>query len=111
MTVQASASDNVGVASVSFQAAISDVARRHSQEMASKGALFHSSCLDCLRRHHGWLVVGENVGYAYSVSAVHNAFLNSPAHLANILGDYNRVGIGVVEGKTAQTSMSLRTPI
>jgi uncharacterized protein YkwD len=87
-----------GVASVSFQAAISDMARRHSQEMASKGALFHSSCLDCLRRHHGWMVVGENVGYASTLPQLNRAFMGSPDHRRNILCDcFTRVGIGVVK--------------
>src|SRR5207244_2769948 len=35
-------------------------------------------------------------GFGPSVGSIQNAFINSPPHRANILGDYNRVGIGVV---------------
>jgi hypothetical protein len=42
----------------------------------------------------GWEKLGENVGRGGSVSSLHQAFLDSPGHKANILGDYNYVGIG-----------------
>ncbi len=44
----------------------------------------------------GWTRAGENVGVGFDVQGLHNAFANSPGHLGNMLGDYNRVGIGVV---------------
>jgi uncharacterized protein YkwD len=85
-----------GVASVTFQTAIADIARHHSKEMVSKGALFHS-CLDCLSRNHGWQVVGENVGYASTLSQMNSGFMGSPEHRRNILCDcFTRIGIGVV---------------
>ena len=41
--------------------------------------------------------VAENVGVGYSVQALHDAFMGSTGHRANILNaSYNRVGIGVV---------------
>ena len=44
-----------------------------------------------------WRWVGENVGYGPDVATVHAAFMNSPAHKANILDrDYTEVGIGAV---------------
>ena len=36
----------------------------------------------------------ENVGFGPDTTALQNAFMNSPPHRANILGDYNRVGVG-----------------
>jgi len=36
------------------------------------------------------------VGVGGDVAALHQAFWNSPGHRANMLGDYNRVGVGVV---------------
>jgi hypothetical protein len=43
-----------------------------------------------------WALVGENIGYGFDVAGLHDAFMRSPGHKANILGKYNRVGIGVV---------------
>ncbi|MGI8758491.1 MAG: CAP domain-containing protein [Acidimicrobiales bacterium] len=47
----------------------------------------------------GWSRAGENVGCGSSaegvVGMVHRAFMASPGHRANILGDYNQVGVGV----------------
>jgi hypothetical protein len=42
----------------------------------------------------GWSQLGENVGRGGTVSSLHQAFMNSPGHRANILGEYNYVGIG-----------------
>jgi hypothetical protein len=41
-----------------------------------------------------WTRIGENVGYGTNSASLQNAFMNSTAHRNNILGDYNRVGIG-----------------
>jgi Cysteine-rich secretory protein family len=44
----------------------------------------------------GWRAIGENVGTGGAVEGLHDAFVKSPGHFANIIGNYNRVGIGVV---------------
>ena len=41
-----------------------------------------------------WRRVGENVGWGPSAQWLHTGFWNSAPHRANMLGDYNRVGIG-----------------
>jgi len=45
-----------------------------------------------------WRSAGENIGwnngYADPASAINTAFMNSPAHRANIMGNYNQLGIG-----------------
>lgn len=43
-----------------------------------------------------WQRGGENVGRGGDVLTTHNAFVASPGHLANMIGDYHRVGIGTV---------------
>lgn len=49
----------------------------------------------------GWCGYGENVGYGSSVASVHQAFLASPPHRANMLGRWNRIGVGVAtKGRT-----------
>ena len=46
-----------------------------------------------------WTKLGENVGYAWSLEQVQNAFMNSAPHRANILDwTYNKVGTGVTYG-------------
>jgi Cysteine-rich secretory protein family len=44
----------------------------------------------------GWRKGGENIGVGDDVDGIQNAFVSSPGHYANIVGDYDRVGIGVV---------------
>jgi len=41
-----------------------------------------------------WRRIGENVGWGPSAQWLHTGFWNSAPHKANMLGDYNRVGIG-----------------
>ena len=43
----------------------------------------------------GWRKGGENIGVGADVDVIQNAFVGSPGHYANIVGDYDRVGIGV----------------
>jgi uncharacterized protein YkwD len=42
-----------------------------------------------------WLHWGENVGVGPSPAVLNTAFMNSPLHRANILGDFNRIGVGL----------------
>jgi hypothetical protein len=48
----------------------------------------------------GWTRIGENIGVGADATTVNQALLNSPGHYANIMGDYNRVGIGVTTDGT-----------
>ena len=71
------------------------VAARHSARMASRHTLYHNSNLGS--EVSGWQVVGENVGYGGTVDSIHQAFMDSPAHRANILAtDYTEIGVGTV---------------
>lgn len=83
-----------GRASLALYSDLVDIARRHSQEMAAKGSIWHNPRLGSEVK--GWDVVGENVGMGPSVPDLMDAFMNSPAHRSNILDpDYNQFGIGV----------------
>jgi len=55
----------------------------------------------------GWTSIGENVGYGSSVDQVHQSFMGSSGHRANILkASYSHVGIGVVaSGGTAWVTL------
>ena len=83
-----------GLAPVESDWDLSDNARSHSNLMADRGELFHSSNLGSVTT--GWERLGENVGVGPDdVSAMHTAFMSSSAHRKNILGDFNYVGVGV----------------
>ena len=46
-----------------------------------------------------WLKLGENVGYGGDIAQVHDAYLNSPGHRANILdASYTSMGAAAVWG-------------
>ena len=83
-----------GLATLAVDNALVDVARRHSQDMADRQTLYHNDNLG--DQVSGWQSLGENVGEGGSVADVDAAFLNSPEHRENILGNYTKVGVGVV---------------
>lgn len=68
-------------------------ARNHTGDMIAEGSIFHSSNLGSAAT--GWSAMGENVGMGPNVSVLHSAFMNSSGHRANILGDYNHIGVGI----------------
>lgn len=69
------------------------LARKHSQEMAAKHSIYHNANL--ANDVSNWQAVGENVGMGGSASSIHQAFMNSAPHRANILDtDFTQVGMG-----------------
>lgn len=70
-------------------------ARNQTARMIPTGTIFHSTSAQLSSVTTGWLVLGENVGKGGSASSLHRAFMESPSHKANILGDYDQVGVGV----------------
>ncbi|MGB5657797.1 MAG: CAP domain-containing protein [Acidimicrobiia bacterium] len=82
-----------GLPPVSMHSDLVPDARSHSAEMMAAGQIYHSSNLAGVAS--GWEALGENVGAGPSVDSLHSAFMNSAGHRANILGDYNYVGVGV----------------
>lgn len=86
------------------------VARAQAARMASQSKLFHNPSLTS--DVNNWRWVGENVGYGPNAASVHIAFMNSPAHKANILDrDFSEVGIGaVVRNGRVWVAEVFRTP-
>jgi hypothetical protein len=72
---------------------LTDDARAQSASMAAKGEIFHNPNLASVTGV--WSALGENVGVGPDVSSLHAAFMASAGHRANILGDYNYIGVGV----------------
>jgi uncharacterized protein YkwD len=69
-------------------------AQAHAEAMAAQHKLFHSDLPAGIAP--GWHSLGENVGMAGSVAAVHLAFAASTPHRTNMLNaDFNQVGVGV----------------
>ena len=75
---------------------LSKVARKHTKEMIRANDLFHTTSDQLRSRVTNWRLLGENVGVGSTVDSLHTAFMNSPAHAANILhGSYKFQGVGV----------------
>lgn len=75
------------------------VAQGWTQHMAQTGDLQHNPSYST-QIPAGWRSAGENVGYAWSPKQLHDAWMNSAGHRANILSsDFNSVGLGFVVGR------------
>ena len=85
---------------LAYDAAASNVARAWAAELARSGSLRHNPNLVAEVDAYvtrSWSSLGENVGFAGNIDQVQAAYMNSPGHRNNILGNYNRVGVGSVQ--------------
>jgi uncharacterized protein YkwD len=76
-----------------------DVAQAWSAQMAESGLAHNPDLTGDLHRAGvtSWHTKGENVGYSDSPDQVHELFMASSPHRANIVDpDYTHVGIGIV---------------
>ena len=86
--------NSVGLPSLPVNIDLYLKAQAWSGQLANDQRLYHSNLAD--GNGYNWTRLGENVGYGYSIEQVHNAFMNSSGHRANILdGGFNRIGLGV----------------
>jgi hypothetical protein len=70
-------------------------AREHAARMRAAGEIYHSD--DYGSHVDGWYKMGENVGKGGNIETLHQAFMDSPGHRANILDpSYDGMGIGMV---------------
>jgi len=72
---------------------LADKAQAWSAHLAAIGHLEHSNLTSGVPA--GWEALAENVGYNQDLGSMHQAFLASSGHRANLLGPYNYVGTGV----------------
>lgn len=86
----------VGRAPLSSDLQLTRVARDWSFTMGDAGRISHRSNLSSVVSS-GWQRLAENVGVGPSIGSLHTGFMNSPGHRANVVGDFDRVGVGVVE--------------
>jgi hypothetical protein len=86
-----------GLGAVQSHPVLTAKAQAWAAHMAATGCLCHSNLSDGVTV--GWRKLGENVGRGPSVQSLHDAFVNSPAHQANMLdGRFGWVGVGVAYG-------------
>jgi Cysteine-rich secretory protein family len=72
-------------------------AQAWAAHMAATGCLCHSNLTDGISG--AWSKLGENVGRGPNVASLHNAFINSPEHHANMVDrSFQWVGVGVAYG-------------
>jgi hypothetical protein len=87
-----------GLGALATDSELTTIARRWSGKMAAANQLSHNPNLS-KEVTQDWEKLGENVGVGGSVADIHVAFMNSPAHRANILDPaFTHVGVGVVDG-------------
>ncbi len=84
-----------GLPGLAVEVFLTTSATQQSARMASAGEIFHNPNL-AGEFASGWQSLGENVGVGQSVDDLHAAFMNSASHRANVLGNYDKVGIGIV---------------
>ncbi|MGE0879725.1 MAG: CAP domain-containing protein [Acidimicrobiia bacterium] len=74
------------------------VARNWSGSMQLAGKISHRPDLaaQIASVEPQWRRGGENVGVGGTVPSLHTAFMNSPGHRDNVLGNWNRIGVGAV---------------
>lgn len=85
----------VGRKKLTLASDLVSIARKHSAKMAADGTIYHNNNLGN-EISGNWYAAGENVGMGPDCKSVHDAFMASPGHKANILdSDYNQVGVGV----------------
>jgi hypothetical protein len=86
---------SAGLAPLAMSSSLQSYATTHSVDMANAATIYHSTGAQlAAAAGSGWTNLGENVGRGPDVSTLHTAFMGSSGHKANILGDYNYVGIG-----------------
>lgn len=94
-----------GLQPLTFDNALRDVARTHSQDMLARGYFSHytpegESPFDRMTKAGiTFSYAGENLALAPSAQLAMEGLMNSPGHRENILNpNFKKVGIGVIDG-------------
>ena len=82
-----------GLSRLAMNRTLATKAQGWAQHLAAIGRLEHSDLTAGVPSN--WRALAENVGYYTTLANVHQAFMDSPGHRANILGPYTFVGTGV----------------
>ena len=95
-----------GIPALKLDTNLTILARDYATEMFVHGFFSHTSSVDGTspadradRHHIEYTIIGENLAFAPDVYLAHQGLMNSEGHRRNILStDYNKVGIGVIDG-------------
>lgn len=94
-----------GLSTLAPDPALTEVARRHSTDMFQRGYFSHYTPegRDPFARIRAggvsYLLAGENLALAPTLTIAHTGLMNSPGHRANILKpQFGRLGIGIMDG-------------
>lgn len=91
-----------GMSTLRLNARVSRYAWHHSQRMARRDTVYHSTDVWPVVRPLGATTWGENVGMSGSLKVLERAFMASPTHRANNLAArFHKIGIGVVRAHGA----------
>jgi uncharacterized protein YkwD len=93
----------LGLPALQHDAALASSSRIWSTTMGAKDLLYHDPNLGAIVTsiEPSWRSAAENVGFGYQVQQLHDAFMASAGHRANIVASrFNRVGIGVAHAGT-----------
>lgn len=86
-----------GLHELSLDVNLNKKAQEWADHLAAIGRIEHSNVAEGVPP--GWRKLGENVGRGPSIEAVHNAFMSSAPHRANILDPaFAGIGTGVAVG-------------
>lgn len=89
-----------GLGPMGWHDQLGGLAQRWSEHMAATGNFSHQNLGAVLQHpaYAGFSGLAENIihaGCGASAAQLHQSWMSSPSHRANILGNYNAVGIGV----------------
>jgi hypothetical protein len=85
-----------GLAPLVVDSELTGIGRRWAGKMAAAGAISHNSNFPN-EVTADWVKLGENVGKGPDVGSIHNAFVASSHHYANMVDPaFTRIGVGVV---------------
>jgi len=92
-----------GLGALWWNATLACNARGHAQYMANTNSFFHQNLGNLIRDplYVNFASLGENILVgpgSMSGDAIHQAWMNSPGHYANIVGWYDAIGIAVIRG-------------
>jgi uncharacterized protein YkwD len=106
---------NAGLRSLRIDSALTSIARWRSKDMIQRNYFSHSippsgkSVFDVMQeRGYCFRLAGENIGWnnypdADATEAIHQAFMESPGHRANILGkSWDVIGIGAYKASSGK---------
>lgn len=106
---------DAGLTPLVWHDGLGTAAHQHSSDMATNGCFQHDSCngqnwATRIGRYYPWLALGENIAMGLNdPRSLHEGWMASSGHRANILGRFSEFGAGIVLGQTSFGLLALAT--